>query len=59
LAAGRPEHYEIAVLTALYCRRVMLIETDTAHRAAWLALLAPTGVVHPTRPPPPALWCSG
>jgi hypothetical protein len=38
-AAGEPEHYRLALAGALHCRRLLLIETDTAHRDVWLALL--------------------
>jgi hypothetical protein len=51
---GRPEHYEIAVLTALYCRRVILIETDTAHRRPGSRCSAPTACRCSTSPHRPA-----
>jgi hypothetical protein len=56
-AGGDPEHYRFALVTALGCGRLVLVETDTAHAAEWeelfrgripvLAIRAPEGRLHP------------
>lgn len=38
-AGGEPEHYSIAVAATLAHGRLLLVETDTAHEAAWCRFL--------------------
>jgi hypothetical protein len=40
-AGGKTEHYETIVIGAALHQHTVLIETDTAHQAAWLAFLQP------------------
>ncbi len=57
-AAGEPEHYRAAGAPAAMHHRVALVETSTAHAAAWGAalrctnslLIWPRGGVHPVAP---------
>jgi hypothetical protein len=61
-AAGEAAHYELALVAAHGCRRVLIIETDSAHVAAWcralgdgrrmplLCIVPPDGRAHPTPP---------
>ena len=60
---GKPEHYAMAVVTAGLCWRVLFVETDLAHSAAWhglldrrripvLSIVPPPGSQHPAPRPP-------
>lgn len=60
-ARGEPEHYADAVAATLQHKRVVLVETDTAHTEAWgrlmhrnqvanAAVLMRPGVPHPVLP---------
>ena len=43
-AGGEQPHYEAAVTAATACSRLLLVETSSACRDAWLAFLAPKPV---------------
>ena len=57
-AAGQPEHYREAVFAALVVKRVIMVETDSAHALAWgewfrcprTLMILPTGGAHPVAP---------
>ena len=59
-AGGEPQQYEKAVDAALLCRRLLLVETDSAHAIEWCDFLGsgrripvyailPRGGAHPVR----------